>query len=75
MLTECAEPRWFKMLDAPGKIINQDVANKITKAAAKNTVPASLSKLSDVIKAQSRLGANTNLRLAMECLLIRIAQR
>jgi DNA polymerase-3 subunit delta' len=70
---------WFRDLIItqydPGKIINQDVANKIKIAAGRSTVPILLLKVSAVQQVQNRLAANTNLRLAMECLLIRLAQQ
>ena len=70
---------WFRDLIItqydPGKIINQDVAGKIKIAAGRSTVPILLSKVSAVQQVQNRLAANTNLRLAMECLLIRLAQQ
>lgn len=69
---------WFRDLIItqydPGKIVNRDVASKIKIAAAKSTVPILLSKVSAVQQVQNRLAANTNFRLAMECLLIRLAQ-
>ncbi len=69
---------WFRDLIIvkydPGKIINQDVTSKIKVAAGKNPVPTLLSKVNAVQQVQNRLAANTNLRLAMECLLIQLAQ-
>lgn len=69
---------WFRDLviaqyDA-GRIINQDVAEKIKIAARKNNVADLLSKVNAVQQVQNRLAANTNLRLAMECLLIQLAR-
>jgi DNA polymerase-3 subunit delta' len=58
----------------PGKIINQDVADKIRIAAQKVSVPSLLSKVDAVQQAQNRITANTNLRLSMENLLIKLAQ-
>ena len=70
---------WFRDLIIaqydPGKIANQDVASKIKIAAEKNTVPTLLAKVNAVQQVQNRLAANTNLRLAMECLLMQLAQR
>jgi DNA polymerase-3 subunit delta' len=60
---------------APGRIINQDMAGKIKIAAQKSTVPALLSKVSAVQKFQNQLAANTNLRLAMEYLLLQLARQ
>ena len=69
---------WFRDLIIaqfdPGKIINHDVAGKIKIAARKNTVPTLLSKVNAVQHVQNRLRANTNLRLAMEGLLMQLAQ-
>ena len=69
---------WFRDLiinqyDA-AKIINRDVADKIENASRKNNLPDLLSKVDAVQKTQTRLAANTNLRLAMEGLLIQLAQ-
>jgi DNA polymerase-3 subunit delta' len=57
----------------PGKIINQDMIGKIKIAAAKRPAPALLSRLNAVQQVENRLAANTNLRLAMEALLIELA--
>jgi DNA polymerase-3 subunit delta' len=70
---------WFRDLiinqyDA-GKIINRDVADKIEHASQKNNLPDLLSKVDAVQKTQNRLAPNTNLRLTIESLLIRLAQR
>ena len=70
---------WFRDLiinqyDA-GKIINRDVAEKIENASQKNNLPDLLSKVDAVQKTQNRLAPNTNLRLTIESLLIRLAQR
>jgi DNA polymerase-3 subunit delta' len=69
---------WFRDLiinqyDA-AKIINRDVAEKIKSASRKNDLPDLLSKVDIVQKTQTRLAANTNLRLTMEGLLIQLAQ-
>jgi DNA polymerase-3 subunit delta' len=70
---------WFRDLIIAqydsGKIINQDVASKIKIAARKNNVPDLLVKVNAVQQVQNRLAASTNLRLAMESLLIQLAQR
>jgi DNA polymerase-3 subunit delta' len=70
---------WFRDLiinqyDA-AKIINRDVADKIESASRKNYVPDLLTKVDIVQKTQTRLAANTNLRLTMEGLLIELAQQ
>ena len=68
---------WFRDLIInqydSGKIINRDVADKIETASQKNNLPDLLSKVDAVQKTQNRLAANTNLRLAMEDLLITLA--
>ena len=70
---------WFRDLIIgqydPGKIINQDVADKIKVASEKASVPSLLSKVDAVQQAQNRITANTNLRLTMEGLLIQLAQK
>jgi DNA polymerase-3 subunit delta' len=69
---------WFRDLIIsrydPGKIVNQDLASKIKIAAAKTALPALLSKVNAVQQVQNRLAANTNLRLALEGLLMQLAQ-
>lgn len=57
-----------------GKIINRDIAAKVEKASQKNKLPDLLSRVDVIQKTQARLAANTNLRLAMESLLIKLAQ-
>ena len=70
---------WFRDLIIgqydPGKIINQDVADKIRIASEKVSVSSLLSKVDAVQQAQNRITANTNLRLSMENLLIKLAQK
>lgn len=70
---------WFRDLIIgqydPGKIINQDIADKIRIASEKVSVPSLLSKVDAVQQAQNRITANTNLRLSMENLLIKLAQK
>ena len=69
---------WFRDLIIgrydPGKIINQDVADTIKSASGKVSVPSLLSKVDAVQQVQNRITANTNLRLSMENLLIKLAQ-
>jgi DNA polymerase-3 subunit delta' len=69
---------WFRDLIIgaydPGKIINQDVADKIRIAAEIASVPSLLSKFDAVQQTQNRITASTNLRLTMENLLIKLAQ-
>jgi DNA polymerase-3 subunit delta' len=69
---------WFRDLviqryDA-AKIINRDAADQIERASRKNKLPGLLSKVDAVEKTQTRLAANTNLRLTLESLLITLAK-
>jgi hypothetical protein len=69
---------WFRDLviqryDA-AKIINRDAADQIERASRKNNLPGLLSKVDAVEKTQTRLAANTNLRLTLESLLITLAK-
>jgi DNA polymerase-3 subunit delta' len=69
---------WFRDLiihryDA-NKLINRDIAEKLENASQKNNLPDLLSKVDAVQKTETRLAANTNLRLAMEDLLIFLAK-
>jgi DNA polymerase-3 subunit delta' len=57
------------------KIINRDVADQIRAASDQADMLVHLSKLDAVQKIQSRLKANTNVRLSMERLLIQLAQQ
>jgi DNA polymerase-3 subunit delta' len=70
---------WFRDLIIgrydPEKIINQDVADKIKFASGKVSLASLLSKVDAVQQAQNRITANTNLRLSMENLLIKLAQK
>jgi DNA polymerase-3 subunit delta' len=69
---------WFRDLIIgkydPGKIINQDVVDKIKVASEKASLPSLLSKVDAVQQAQNHISANTNLRLTTEGLLIKLAQ-
>ena len=69
---------WFRDLIIgrydPGKIINQDVADKIKLASGKVSISSLLSKVDAVQQTQNRITANTNLRLSLENLLIKLAQ-
>ena len=59
----------------PGKILNQDIADKIQDVAQKADITSLLSKIDLVQNAQNRFQANTNVRLALEVLLMRLAGR
>jgi DNA polymerase III gamma/tau subunit len=69
---------WFRDLIVArydsGKIINQDAADKIEIAPENVSIPSLLSKVDAVQQVQNRITANTNLRLSMENLLIKLAQ-
>ena len=56
------------------KIINQDVSDQIKSASGQSETWVHLSKLDAVQNIQGRLKANTNLRLSMEQLLIKLAK-
>ena len=62
------------VLEGFGNSDNRDVADKIENASQKNNLPDLLSKVDIVQQTQTRLAANTNLRLTMESLLIQLAQ-
>ena len=68
---------WFRDLIIgrydTGKIINQDVADKIGAASENASLSSLLSKVAAVQQTQNRITANTNLRLSMENLLIQLA--
>jgi DNA polymerase-3 subunit delta' len=69
---------WFRDLAIgqydTGKIINQDIAAKVKIASERASTAELLSKFDAVQQTQNRVTANTNLRLTMEYLLIRLAQ-
>ena len=58
----------------PEKIINKDLSDKIQRAAKKITVSSLLSKIDYIHSTQKDIQANTNLRLALEVLIIRLAR-
>ena len=69
---------WFRDLtigkyDA-GKIINQDIIDKVKMASERASTAELLSKFDALEHTQNRITANTNLRLTMENLLIQLAQ-
>lgn len=80
MLSETLEviKVWFRDLIIgqydPDKIINQDVADMIKIESEKTSIASLLSKFDAVQQTQNRITANTNLRLTMEGLLIKLAQ-
>jgi DNA polymerase III gamma/tau subunit len=58
----------------PGKILNQDIADEIQQAAQNMNTTVLLSKIDLIQKTQNRIQANTNVRLALEVLLLKIAR-
>ena len=58
----------------PEKILNRDMADEIQRAALQMDVTALLSKIDLVQKTQNRIQAKTNLRLALEVLLLKLAR-
>lgn len=69
---------WFRDLVickyAPEKIINRDLKEKIQRASEKMKVASLISKIDDVESAQKNIHANTNLRLTLEVLIMRLAK-
>ena len=69
---------WFRDLTIEqydtAKIINQDITDKVKIESERASTAALLSKFDAVQQAQNRITANTNLRLTMEYLLIKLAQ-
>jgi DNA polymerase-3 subunit delta' len=58
---------------APGKILNRDIADEIQETA-QNTSPTSLlSKIDLIQNTQNRIQANTNIRLSLEVMLMKMA--
>lgn len=58
----------------PGKIINKDLSDRIQRASKKMKVISLLSKIDDIHSAQKDIQANTNLRLTLEVLIMRLAK-
>lgn len=56
------------------KIINKDLTDKIRYASQKITVNSLLLKIKAIQTAQKDIGANTNLRLALEVMIMRLAK-
>ncbi|UCE51388.1 MAG: DNA polymerase III subunit, partial [Desulfobacterales bacterium] len=69
---------WFRDLVMakfyPEKIINQDIASDIQLASQKRSVPSLLSKIDLVQATQNSFHANTNLRLTLEVMLMKLAK-
>jgi hypothetical protein len=58
----------------PEKIINQDIAGDIQLASQNKSIPSLLSKIELVQAAQNSIRANTNLRLTLEVMLMKLAR-
>ena len=69
---------WFRDLVVykyhPEKIINRDLSDRIQCASNKMKVTSLISKIDDIESAQKNIQANTNLRLTLEVLIMRLAK-
>jgi len=69
---------WFRDLVVceyhPEKIINRDLKDRIQRASEKMKVASLISKIDDIQSAQKNIQANTNLRLTLEVLIMRLAK-
>lgn len=69
---------WFRDLVVykyhPEKIINRDLNDRIQCASKKMKVTSLISKIDDIESAQKNIQANTNLRLTLEILIMRLAK-
>ena len=59
----------------PEKIVNSDLSDKIKKISLQESVESLVSKIEAVRIAQRKIDANANLRLTLEIMLMRLAQR
>ena len=57
----------------PEKIVNRDLTDKIQYASQKITTASLLAKIKDIQSAQENIQANTNVRLTIEVLILRLA--
>ncbi len=79
-LTESLEvmKSWFRDLVVcrfhPSKVINKDVIEKIHKNSKQMSVDSLLSKIEDIQSAQRNIQLNSNLRLTLEVLMMRLAR-
>ncbi len=68
---------WFRDLVVwkyhSGRILNTDLKSDIQRAAPNMTVASILSKINNIHTAQKNIQANTNLRLTLEVLIMRLA--
>ena len=58
----------------PEKIINRDLKDRIRRASKKMKTASLISKIDDIQSAQKNIQANTNLRLTLEILIMRLAK-
>lgn len=58
---------------APGKILNQDIADEIQATAKNMNLTSLLSKIDLIQNIQNRIQANTNIRLSLEVMLMKMA--
>ena len=58
----------------PAQIMNKDLREKIQRNSQKMAVASLLSKIDDIHLAQKNIQANTNLRLTLEVLIMRLAK-
>jgi DNA polymerase III subunit delta' len=69
---------WFRDLIVcrfhPARVMNKDVMEKIHKSSKKMTVDSLLSKIEDIHSAQRNIQLNSNLRLTLEVLMMRLAR-
>ncbi len=69
---------WFRDLVVwkyhSGRILNTDLESKIQRASPNMTVASILSKINNIHAAQKNIEANTNLRLTLEVLIMRLAK-
>ena len=69
---------WFRDLVVckyhPDKIINRDLKDRVQRGSKNMRVASLISKIDDVESAQKNIQANTNLRLTLEVLIMRLAK-
>ena len=58
----------------PERVINQDLIQKIQQASQKMSIPALLDKIDTIQATQNAIHAGTNLRLALEAMVLKLAK-
>ena len=58
----------------PEKILNQDLAAKVQQASQQTSLASLLAKIETIQSARRAIHAGTNLRLAMEAMVLRLAR-